>query len=192
MKYFLDVKNHNEMVFMIGEITHEKEGEIIAKGSLYVMKDHMRRPQLYLKNVETVFYNSFDTFHELLEFVSIQYDRKKNNSINNLKEAQQMYENNLANNKYNYITQLNNIKDKVKIQKKDYKHIEVLRDLAIQNCAFEDDSDYFISFDYYHLITTCKGETKKFRYDNYNLIDIDEFYNYLVNDLNVKIPKDSR
>lgn len=185
VKYFLEKITHNEFYFMTGSVLKEKDGEILAFGDLYFMKDHLRNPQLNGINVQKVFYNSFDTFDELLEHVSKEYDRKKNNMIENLTEVKDMVENIINKNKHDYIKILNKIENQVLIHNEDYKRIEILRDLALQVGAFEDNSNIYISFDTYHFIVTSKRQTKKIRYDKYNIVDIDELYYFLFNKLKI-------
>jgi hypothetical protein len=108
-----------------------------------------------------------------------------NNSINNLKDSRLMYENGFDKNIYGYISALNDIQGRVNIQKKDYKYIKVLSDIAIQIGAIEDYSDFTIVFNHYNMFVSCNGKEYNIRYDKWGLNDLDEFYNYLVKDLNV-------
>jgi hypothetical protein len=184
-KYFLDIKDSNKIDLMFGEIVKERDGEIIAKGVMYSMRDNFRNPVKLGNNITSIFYNSFDNFHDLLEFVENYYKTRMNNSINNLKDSRLMYENGFDKNIYGYISALNDIQGRVNIQKKDYKYIKVLSDIAIQIGAIEDYSDFTIVFNHYNMFVSCNGKEYNIRYDKWGLNDLDEFYNYLVKDLNV-------
>jgi hypothetical protein len=184
-KYFLDIKDSNKIDLMFGEIVKERDGEIIAKGVMYSMRDNLRKPVKLGNNITSIFYNSFDNFDDLLEFVENYYKTRMNNSINNLKDSRLMYENGFDKNIYGYISALNDIQGRVNIQKKDYKYIKVLSDIAIQIGAIEDYSDFTIVFNHYNMFVSCNGKEYNIRYDKWGLIDLDEFYNYLVKDLNV-------
>lgn len=184
-KYFLDIKDSNKIDLMFGEIVKERDGEIIAKGVMYSMRDNLRKPVKLGNNITSIFYNSFDNFDDLLEFVENYYKTRMNNSINNLKDSRLMYENGFDKNIYGYISALNDIQGRVNIQKKDYKYIKVLSDIAIQIGAIEDYSDFTIVFNHYNMFVSCNGKEYNIRYDKWGLNDLDEFYNYLVKDLNV-------
>jgi hypothetical protein len=184
-KYFLDINDSNKIDLMFGEIVKERDGEIIAKGVMYSMRDNLRKPVKLGNNITSIFYNSFDNFDDLLEFVENYYKTRMNNSINNLKDSRLMYENGFDKNIYGYISALNDIQGRVNIQKKDYKYIKVLSDIAIQIGAIEDYSDFTIVFNHYNMFVSCNGKEYNIRYDKWGLNDLDEFYNYLVKDLNV-------
>ena len=185
-KYFLNIDNDNTFYIMYGDPIKQSEYDgVLARGDLYQFHELLNDVKLIKKDAEFIFFNEFKDIQSLKDFLGEYYDSRKRVAFRNVSDFVSIYENDFEFNSREVKNKLYHISHKVEIPYNKIVYNNLLKDIYIDSFDSTYHDDFYLNFGYANIFVfdNYKNQVNKIHMNNYDLITLLDFYNFLKFDL---------